>query len=106
MLAQSIAPDPARAGWLSGSRALVVMQGGEKVSPKGSAFALPLKSLRDSWTERINNRASNAELNGAKCTVAGCGRPSCLSPDERANGVPDLCAGCFDDVAYGLGGAA
>ncbi len=50
--------------------------------------------------------ANNRELNGAKCTVDGCGRPSCVSPDEHAHGMPHLCAGCFDDVGFGLDGAA
>ena len=106
MLAQRIAPDPARAGWLSGSRALVVMQGEEKVSPEGVAVSPTGKSLRTFRTEWTDDCANNRELNGAKCSVDGCGRPSCVSPDEHAQGVPHLCAGCFDDVGFGLGGAA
>jgi hypothetical protein len=106
MLAQRIAPDPARAGWLSGSRALVVMQGEEKVSPKGVTVSPTRESLRDSRTDWSDERAKSRELNGANCTVDGCQRPSCVSPDEHAQGVPHLCAGCFDDVGFGLGGAA
>lgn len=104
MLAQRIAPDPARAGWLSGSRALVVMHDEEKDSPKGVAVSPSRESLRAPRTDLSVKLTKLGGPNGAKCSIGGCERPSCVSPDEHAQGLPHLCAGCFDDVGYGLGG--
>ena len=97
MLARASEPGLPSSWLAGGDRALVVMQGEgaeDRTSPADSythdarQSQSAVSPLTQAWSQTPEN-----------CGVYDCGHPGIVSDLEREAGMPQLCAGCFEQAA-------